>query len=185
MAQKEVVKYDMVFKDEAYRSLAASQGIRYVAKVCTDLKFKSVLDVGCGPGFSVMEFLVRGHKTQGVEPCEYLHKNELRVPSALGVVKKAQIISIPFALESFDLVFCTDVLEHLPEDEVHKAISELIRVSKKYVYVTICSHEAVCFPELKLHQTVKPKDWWDIEFGKFKVKKRQYGEENEYLYCKL
>lgn len=182
----EIKKYDFVFRDEGYRSLQASQGMRYVAKLCTALKFKSVLDVGCGPGWSVLEFLGRGYRAQGVEPCEYLFGQELRVPAGLGIVKKGQITSIPFPAESFDLVFSTDVLEHIPEKDIHQALTELIRVSKKYIYVTICSHEAVCFPELKLHCTVHPRQWWLDQFKEFRVKLLKYGDnENEYLYCKI
>lgn len=182
--ESEIKKYDTVWKDEGYRSLQASQGIKYVAKLCHDVKFNSVLDVGCGPAWSVLEFLTRGKKAQGVEPCEYLFSSELRVPAGLGIVKKGPATAIPFPAESFDLVFCTDVLEHLPESEVHQALSELIRVSKKYVYASICHHEAQCFPHLKLHQCVKPREWWLQQFSQFRVKLRPYGEGNEYLYIK-
>jgi ubiquinone/menaquinone biosynthesis C-methylase UbiE len=181
----EVKKYDYVFKDEGYRSRQASQGLRYVAKLCADLKFKTVLDVGCGPGWSVLEFLVRGYRAQGIEPCEYLHNHELRVPAGLGIVKKAKACAIPFPAESFDLVFSTDVLEHIPEAEVHQTISEMVRVSKKYIYCTICSTEAVCFPELKLHCTVHPREWWEKQFAAFKIKPRKYGNVNEYMYIKF
>lgn len=183
--ESEIKKYDTVWKDEGYRALGASQGLRYVAKLCHDIKFKTVLDVGCGPGWSVLEFLGRGYKAQGVEPCGYLFGQELRVPAGLGIVKKGSITEIPFPAESFDLTFSTDVLEHLPEEEVHQAISELVRVSKKHIFVSICSHEAVCFPHLKLHQTVKPQEWWKEQFLQFRLKRKEYGGENEHLYLKF
>ena len=182
----EIKKYDTVFKDASYSSLQASQGLRYVAKICADFKFKSVLDVGCGPGWSVMEFLGRGYAAKGVEPCDYLFQHELRVPAGIGIVKKAPITAIPYPADSFDMVFCTDVLEHVPEADIHQAISELIRVSKKYIFASICSQEAICFPELKLHCTVKPREWWEAEFNRFKLKKKVYGEgSNEYMYIKI
>ena len=179
----EIKKYDTVFRDANYRSKEASQGLRYVAKLCADVKFGNILDIGCGPGWSVLEFLVRGHKAQGVEPCEYLFGQELRVPAGLGIVKKAPATAIPFPADSFDMVFCTDVLEHIPEKDVHQAISELIRVSKRYIFASISSQEAVCFPELKLHATVRPREWWEQQFKQFNVRpvKKDYG----YLYCKL
>ncbi len=180
---EECKKYDLVFKDEGYRSLEASQGLRYVAKLCADLKFTSVLDVGCGPGWSVLEFLGRGYHARGMEQCEYLFKQELRVPAGIGIVKKGVITNIPFPADSFDLVFCTDVLEHIPEKDVSKAISELVRVSKKYVFASICSTDAVCFPHLKLHATVKERAWWESEFSKFKLRCKKYGDL--YLYVKF
>lgn len=182
---EEIKKYDTVFRDEGYRSRQASQGLRYVAKLCADYKFSTVLDVGCGPGWSVLELLLRGKKAQGVEPCKYLFTQELRVPAGLGIVKEGLATAIPFPADSFDLVFCTDVLEHLPEKDVNQAISELVRISKKYVFASVCSQEAICFPELKLHQTVKPRNWWLEQFGKFKLRFIKYGDVNEYLYVKF
>jgi len=179
---EEIKKYDIVFKDKGYRSRGASQGLKYVARVCADYKFHKVLDVGCGPGWSVIEFLIRGKDASGVEPCKYLFTQELRVPAGLGIVKEGPITSIPFPAESFDMVFCTDVLEHVQEKDVHQALSELVRVTKKYIFCSISSGEAEMFPDLKLHQTVKPRAWWEEQFSQFKIKKMQLGDEDNVLY---
>ncbi|MFH1328636.1 MAG: class I SAM-dependent methyltransferase [Candidatus Bathyarchaeota archaeon] len=182
---EDIKKYDIVFKDRGYRSIGASQGLHYVAKLCSDYKFKSVLDVGCGPGWSVLEFLNRGKEARGVEPCKYLFGEELRVPAGLGIVKEGAITSIPFPADSFDMVFSTDVLEHIKEVEVNKALSELVRVSKKYIFCSISSDEAICFPDLKLHQTVKPREWWEVQFAKFKLKKLKCDDTLGYMYVRL
>lgn len=42
---------------------------------------------------------------------------------------KADILNLPFENESFDIVFCNHVLEHIEDDQ--KAMSELYRVMKK------------------------------------------------------
>lgn len=42
---------------------------------------------------------------------------------------KADLLNLPFPNESFDVVFCNHVLEHIPEDQ--KAMKELYRVMKK------------------------------------------------------
>ncbi len=42
---------------------------------------------------------------------------------------KANILNLPFEDNSFDLVFCNHVLEHIEDD--HKAMTELFRVLKK------------------------------------------------------
>lgn len=41
---------------------------------------------------------------------------------------KADLLNLPFEDESFDVVFCNHVLEHIPDDE--KAMAELFRVLK-------------------------------------------------------
>lgn len=180
----EIKKYDLVYRDKYYRSREAAQGLKYLATFCSNFKFKSVLDVGCGPGWSVIEFLARGYKAQGVESCEYLFGEELRVPAGLGIVKKGLITELPFPTGSFDAVFCTDVLEHISEPDVPQALSELARVSKKYIFMTICSRESICFPEMKLHCTVHPREWWEKELAKLHIQKKEYGEGQEYLYTK-
>ena len=181
----EVKKYDIVFRDEGYRSRGASQGLRYVDKLCRDYKFNTVLDVGCGPGWSVLAFMIRGKEAKGVEPCKYLFSQELRIPAGLGIVKEGSITSIPFPADAFDMVFCTDVLEHIKEEDVSKALSELIRASKKYIYCSICETPATMFPHMKLHQTVKPRAWWEEQFSKYKLKKLKVDDALGYMYARL
>lgn len=43
----------------------------------------------------------------------------------------------PFKNESFDLVTSLEVLEHLPQEDFKRGISELQRVSKKYILITV------------------------------------------------
>ena len=49
-------------------------------------------------------------------------------PKMRGVRKAVDITNIPFDDNSFDLIMCTHVLEHIPDDK--KAMSELYRVLK-------------------------------------------------------
>ena len=181
----EIKKYDTVFRDRGYRSKEASQGLRYVDELCENYKFNVVLDVGCGPGWSVLAFLMHGKQAQGIEPCKYLFGEELRVPAGLGIVKQASIVDIPCPADSFDMVFCTDVLEHVQEKDIHQALTELVRVSKKYIFCSIASVEAQMFPDLKLHQTVKPREWWLEQFSKFKLKEIKRADSMEYMYMRI
>ena len=50
--------------------------------------------------------------------------------------------SLPFPDKSFDIIICTDTLEHVPPQLRHKFVAELIRVAK--------SHLILAFPEGKL-----------------------------------
>ena len=49
-------------------------------------------------------------------------------PNAFGIKKIVDITNIPFDDDSFDLIMCTHVLEHIPDEK--KAMSELYRVLK-------------------------------------------------------
>lgn len=47
------------------------------------------------------------------------------------------ILNIPFADESFDVVVCYELLEHLPYDNFYKAISEIFRVCNSYTLLSL------------------------------------------------
>jgi len=49
----------------------------------------------------------------------------------------ADIRDLPFKSKSFDTILACQILEHIPFDDVKKALSELKRVSKKNVIISI------------------------------------------------
>lgn len=93
------------------------------------IKGSKVLEVGCGGAELSMALAERyGMDCYGIEPYP------LYAPRiAHDRVKQGVAENIPFADSSFDLVIAKDVLEHV--DDVATSLSELIRVSRKYVYI--------------------------------------------------
>ncbi|MFH1887376.1 MAG: class I SAM-dependent methyltransferase [Pseudomonadota bacterium] len=89
-----------------------------------------VLDVGCGEG-SFLRLLSPGfavgadRSRAALAACPDL----LRVRAGAG--------SLPFASRALELVSCTEVLEHLPEDEFAKAREELARVAGRFILVSV------------------------------------------------
>jgi len=162
--------YDKLYKDTSYGDMGASIGLRLVQDALTSVpKFNSVLDVGCGSGYSVLEFLKEGKFANGIETSKYLVEQRLKQMTDLGITRYGSILKIPCTADSFDLVFCTEVLEHISEKDIIKSISELVRVAKKYLYLTVCFVDSVIDKEL--HLTVKPAEWWDAIFEQFDIKK--------------
>jgi ubiquinone/menaquinone biosynthesis C-methylase UbiE len=47
------------------------------------------------------------------------------------------VLDMPFDDNSFDIILCAEVLEHLPFEKFETGLSELKRVSKKYVVLTL------------------------------------------------
>ncbi len=49
----------------------------------------------------------------------------------------ASIESLPFSDNSFDMVVCAEVLEHLPGSVLEKGVKELARVARHWVFVSV------------------------------------------------
>lgn len=67
----------------------------------------------------------------------------------------------------YDGVVCSDVLEHIPEEDVPAAIARLFAYAEKFVFASVCSRPAKkLFPntEINLHVCVKPFKWWRAQF---------------------
>lgn len=63
---------------------------------------------------------------------------------------------------SRDGVVCTDVLEHIPEDDIGWLLEELFGLADKFVYANIAGYPATkVLPNgWNAHVTVKPRIWW-------------------------
>jgi len=67
--------------------------------------------------------------------------------------------------KEFDGVICTDVMEHIPEEEVNDALEKIFDRARYLVFFNISTKPA----EKNLpngenaHCTLKPKEWWEEE----------------------
>lgn len=112
---------------------------RFFDKFLQTVKFtnvKSVLDVGCGEGFTMnrMKDAGVGERREGIEYSETSIAIAKKLYPDLNI-KQGDIYKLPYKANSFDLVVCTEVLEHLENPK--KALLELVRVSKKYVLLSV------------------------------------------------
>jgi len=95
---------------------------------------ESIIDVGCGNGL-ITNILGEKYDITAVDRSE----------KALKYVKtntvNASSNSIPLADNLFDMVFSSELLEHLPDDILKGTISEFKRLSKKYIFITVPNNE--------------------------------------------
>jgi SAM-dependent methyltransferase len=102
-----------------------------LVKILTPKKTWRFLDVGCGMGGIVLALRRMGFEAFGTEVSEFCLKNS---PAKKWMVK-ASCLNLPFKKESFEVVISIDVLEYLKPKECQKAIKELSRISKIFLYL--------------------------------------------------
>ena len=105
------------------------------------LRGATVLDIGCGGGLFAEEVAKLGCQVIGIDPSARSieiakqHAKKMRLPITYRVASGEKI---PFDDNTFDMVFCCDVLEHVRD--VSDVIAESARVLKAggiYMYDTI------------------------------------------------
>jgi|SRR5581483_3130369 len=97
---------------------------------------EKILDAGCGEGFT-MEKLEKNRIGKKIEGVEYSKDAIILGKNLFPTLnfKQGSAYDLPYKDNAFDLVVCTEVLEHL--DQPKKALSEVLRVSKKYVLISV------------------------------------------------
>lgn len=94
------------------------------------------LDLGCGNGKTVSTLIDEGYDVTGVDFSEVaIEQCRNRFKEADFVV--ASVCDLPFEDDSFDFVTAVHVLEHLDDEDLKRAVSEIRRVLKKGGYVFI------------------------------------------------
>lgn len=134
-----------------------------IRKLAQQVQTKTMLDFGCGRGDAYRS----PHK---------LH-HELGLPrAAVTLYDPAFRESDKLPTGKFDLVVCSDVLEHIPEPEVDEFIARLFGYAEKAVWASVCCRPASkVFPgtDENLHVTVKPYDWWFNAFTTHGAERRE------------
>jgi ubiquinone/menaquinone biosynthesis C-methylase UbiE len=98
-------------------------------KSVIELKPQTVLEIGKGRG--VVANYLKSHKIN----VKTLDINKKLKPDFLGNVRK-----IPIKDNSFDVVLCSQVLEHLPFSDFEKSLREIHRVTKRYCVLSLPYH---------------------------------------------
>lgn len=125
-------------------------------KIMKTLNFKNILEAGCAEGY-YLKFTVSKHPSTelhrvGLDISKgYLTKAKINAPKATLVLGDAS--NLPFKDNCFDLVLCTELLEHVPEPK--SVFSELARTSNKYILLTIAG-ENLLYYLMKQLKLIKP-----------------------------
>ncbi|MCL5432842.1 MAG: class I SAM-dependent methyltransferase [Patescibacteria group bacterium] len=100
------------------------------------LEPKTILDVGCGEGFTLQKLKENkiGVLLKGIDKSDISIDIGRKMFPDLDL-KTGDIYKLSYNKNSFDLVVCSEVLEHLKSPII--ALEELKRVSKQYLLLTV------------------------------------------------
>lgn len=95
-----------------------------------------LLEVGCGPGESSRRILdmLRGQEFE-VSDVDERFVAKMKAINLPVPVRQESVLDLQRRDKEYDCVFLLEVLEHIPEYE--KALSEVFRVSRKYVVISV------------------------------------------------
>jgi len=165
-----------------YHSGKKNHGLLFVAYIVKNYLFDSIMDIGCSQGMIVETFKNKGRKSIGIDVSPKAIENSKKLGYNNCYV--ASVTEIPFEENSVDAVFSCDTMEHLIENDVKQAISEIKRVARKYLFLKISYEEEKNRTWINklhannkfmgisnLHLTVKDKNWWknQLEDNSWKI----------------
>jgi ubiquinone/menaquinone biosynthesis C-methylase UbiE len=129
--------YDEQYSDEStpWRELCARDKAANILAVCAGQQYPRVLECGAGEG-AILKFLEGAGFCSELSAIEIsdsgLRQIEKRRLRTLQHVRKFNGYEIPFADTSFDLVYCSHVIEHVEHPRV--LLRELRRVAARQVF---------------------------------------------------
>lgn len=134
---------------------------------------KSLIDYGCGKAKAYTNAVMArpdGTRVVGLK--------ELWSSVAITLFDPGNPQFQTYPAQPADAVVCTDVLEHIPEEDIGWVVDELFRLSNQFIFVSIA-----CYPAQKTlpngenaHITLKSTGWWLdlLEAASLRHGKRDY-----------
>jgi len=118
-----------------------SDYVQQIEIICEEIKkrekdFQNIIEVGGGDGRNIGNISERFKNIEcysvdiNQELSKFVNKKYSKVKTII-----ADIIKLPFEDNSFDLVFTFQTLQHIPPEEINLALKELMRISKKEIWL--------------------------------------------------
>ncbi len=164
MENEDIMEHNKEFWDK-YADENESRNNDEFTKFLTDLvrslHCTSVLEIGCGTGIDLRKF-DDSFEIHGVDLNDHaLELAKRNIPT--GKFYKENITKLPFEDASVDFVFTHKLLNYLDDETLDKGVSEMFRVSKKYIVncELFGENEETINDEIKLRNMLKR--WLDYK----------------------
>jgi len=156
------------FKDNKSKVLEYWKKYRYLDEInaiCNIKNNTKVLDVGCGIS-SVLHFI--DGERYGIDPLADEYKKLYSYPKEINIAKGFGE-DLPFPDKYFDIVFCSNVLDHVTDPQ--KTIDEIYRVLKPngYFVLTVEIFEEKTKRDPAHPHSLTKKDVYSLLESKFKI----------------
>lgn len=163
-------KYERMWEKKEYRVVSPGEGVAQVFLAqAKPKKGSKVLDLGCGTGRGGLMLALLGGMDvtmldfagncldEDIVPMLKTQSHALRFQTA-DLTKPLPV--------SAEYGFCTDVMEHIPPEDVDKVLDNALKVCQ-HVFFQISTVDDVCGALIghPLHLTVKPYEWWLKKFN--------------------
>ena len=157
-----------------YGSPYVSKGLHFARYMQPEMEPGiKTLSVGCGNGYEVVQLLHHGYDAYGTE----LHP--IDVPILEGRIINAMVPDLPFKDKEFPVLFCCEVIEHIPPETTEDFVNELRRVSHNQI-ISIATTDD---PPWDTHINLQHPANWLLDFEKwgFEIVGFQYAPVADYL----
>ena len=155
---KNVAAYDAWYQS-ARGSWIGQQEFAKLVKLFTPKEGQSLLDVGCGTGFFSQLFQQTGLQVTGLDPdtamIEFAKTKESQVKYFEG-----DALALPFADNSFD--YCSAITSLCFVAEPEKAISEMLRVSRRGVMLGLLNRHSLLHKQKKDSASYQGARWGTV-----------------------
>lgn len=154
-------KYETVWTRPEYRAWAPGEELaEHFLAIAKPQPHQTVIDFGCGTGRGARRIAASGCTVRAFDLADNCLDNEVRGQLGERFTFQKHDLNEPILFVA-DFGYCTDVMEHLPPEQVEKVLQNIVTAARR-VYFCICTvedHLGSLIGE-QLHLTVKPAEWW-------------------------
>jgi len=189
MSEQEKSKYEQVWSHDSYRKF--SPGVSAIEQLPIRQLFNgcsTILDVGCGSGKASQKLIELGYQVSGFDIADNCLDRDTKEAFGFQFYQGCvweDLDKVP----KHHVVFCTDLMEHLPPDKVQDSLMAMNRVCEHGAFFGIALFPDGFGPKLlgtPLHLTVRPHEWWLYEIARAGFTVIYYVVDNRgpgWLYC--